>query len=978
MSQQSRSAFDTPDMDDTVSEGLTAAQQVPPTRASAAASGRGRGRGRWARTKSTRVTKPAQQKTTAGRGRRHKVYDSLKAQAAHERTQELKQAYSAVVKLVKPAAQEIADRSVNELIEDPNLYKQVPEYDTCKTFLRERHQDTIRQADAALQHGLAMAEHVWKAQVEKVQQEFTTKLDELCYERYGQLLRKLEILEYLYDNGLPVDLAALEDDRYDFRSMTEEDANNQGVFHETEDGVEVPHSGLTITQLMVKPQTLPLDAARKAEGLPEGQPAPKVAATPKGADAVPQMPRHPAGLLGAAEAIEESAATTPDSGSNAPTPAAVTDAIDEPVAPARAEQRAASGVATPADGPELPFPRGASDPDEYGVRLISRRPNRLDVPNNRIMVPNLFEWNDVDIGFRDSTNCVQKGATKQRRGKYLGRPGSNYLFVDRRVGIWDSTLAAGELDEELVKKYKVHPTLGIPLPDSVNEWEPPKPMANGWKPIVFVPPDGIAIHTSRSIEPTHMEQEATLVERRTDLAQTLRTFCDQEGISAEEVAPDAELTEKHRADMLAARGIDPAQVIVQSEPPSQAQSPTPEPEPEPEPEAEPEPEPEAAAEQRTPFTQFAHHVLGAAATIEAEEDATRMAAAKRPAAPSRPYDAIRDVFTETPPPPAAQEAPPAPAPPAEDSANLSFLANAALQGEPANRAAHAEPMQYAERMMGHGEYEQPSPVEYPRQPVEYAPQPQSEPAYFARQDGQPAHMEATRNHDFLRTALNPQPPISHTHGIPPPAQEYAGVSVAPPAPAPGPGPTPASHAPGGRTPFSSTGAAKGLPALRPMRSLLNEPPVYPEPQVNPGMHHGSMVARPFHNAYSQPLPGSLQAPPLAPMGPSLGRRMSTPPPFHPSMGAQPLGPAPQPAHQPLAPATGPSTPSAASSKYRKLEPAPTPPHRMSYSGTGQELRTDYSAIRGWTHNNIRKTSRSASKGDAAHANTGANSDEPAA
>ncbi len=172
MSQQSQSAFDTPDMDDAASEGLTAAQQVPPTRASAASSGRGRGRGRWARTKSTRVNKPPQQKTTSGRGRRHKVYDSLKAQAAHERTQELKQAFSAVVKLVKPAAQEIADRSVNELLEDPALYKQVPEYDTCKTFLSERHQDTLKQADAALEHGLAMAKHVWKAQEYKVKQEY--------------------------------------------------------------------------------------------------------------------------------------------------------------------------------------------------------------------------------------------------------------------------------------------------------------------------------------------------------------------------------------------------------------------------------------------------------------------------------------------------------------------------------------------------------------------------------------------------------------------------------------------------------------------------------------------------------------------------------------------------------------------------------------------------------------------------------------
>lgn len=856
------------------------------------------------------------------------------------------------------------------------------------------------------------------------------------------------------------------DDRYIFKDITEEDAKWQGVFYQTEDGVEVPYSGKTISELMVKPQTLPLDAKRKLDGQPEGQPAAKVAPVAKGEDAVAEMPRHPAGLLGAAEAIEESAATTPDSGSSAPSPAAAPEPAEE-AARHRVSQRVTSGAVTPADGPELPVPRGATDPDEYGVRLISRRPTRMDVPNNRVMVPNLFDWDDLDIGFRDSTNCVQKGATKQRRGKYLGKPGSNYVFVDRRAGIWDATLAAGELDDELVKKHKLHPTLGLVLPGSINEWEPPKPIASGWKPVVFVPPKGEPIHASRTIEAARMDLETEAVERKMELARLVRNLCDQEGISQEEVAPEPELVESNRAETLVARGIDPAQLAHAAQP--DPRSPT----------------PELVAEDTTAFSQFVGDALGAADTIEEEEEAARVAAAKR-SQPSRPYDAIRDVFTDSLNLPVPQSSPPshqdvvafvtalaaetqAAETRAADTAGLSRLADHAVMQPPLPPQPQPQPQQQQQPVLENPavaepayydqaplngvarpiEYEQPQ-VEYPQQaeyhqqaeyahPAEYprpAEYPHPEPAHFLRHEGPPVS-ETCRSNSFLRTALNPQSPPPSMQPLP----EYPGVPLAP---TQGPMPNQATQA--GRTPFSNTGAAKALPALRPMRSLLNEPQAYPEPQGSPAMHHGNMVpsntgayfppaaTRPYHNGYSHQDPGQpmqpmmqqqqmanpLQAPPLA-MGSAPPRRMSTPPQYH---QPSPLGPGP--AHQmgaqppmhfqgafqgtqpPLAPgsAQGPrsrpgsssaSNASAAASKYRKLEPAPTPPHRMSYSGNGQELRTvqfdyreaikDYTPveapprhgptqIRGWTHNNIRKTSRptaSPTKPDA-----GTNPDDPSA
>ncbi|KAK4106285.1 hypothetical protein N658DRAFT_14144 [Parathielavia hyrcaniae] len=1047
MSQYSfQTVADVPEMDDAVSEDMPVPQYAPAVRGSS--SGRGRGRGRWPRARTAKITKPAQAKLPSGRGRRHKVYDSLKVQAAHERIQELRQAYSSVVRVVKPAVQEIADRSINELLEDPTAHKQVPEYDATKNFLRSRHQDTFRQCNDRLQHGLAMIENVWQAQRQKVNEEYTTKVAELCEDRYGQLLRQLDTLEYLYDNRLPVDLPALPDERYLFKEVSQEDADWQGVFYQVEDGVEVPHSGKTISELMVKPQTLPLEAKRKAEGQPGDQPAPKAAAAAKGDDPVAQMPRHPAGLLGATEAIEESATTTPDSASNAPSPAAPPEPVEE-VGQERAGQPVTGGAETPDDGPELPIPRSATSPDEFGVRLISRRPTRMDVPNNRVMAPNLFEWDDLDIGFRDSTNCAKKGATKQRRGKYLGKPGSNYMFIDRRVGIWDSTLAAGELDEELLKKHKLHPTLGIVLPGSVNEWEPPKPTVSGWKPVVFVPPSGEPIHASRTIERARMDRETDEVEARAKVAQLVRTICDQEDISGEDVAPDPELVESARTEILVARGVDPAQVAV----------PQPEPSPPPsEPVAEEPVEQhleEPVVEDTTAFVQFADDALRAAAAIEAEEGTARMAAAKRTTQPSRPYDAIRDVFTET--PTARQPSPPpaneTPSPAFADTTGLSRLADLALQSETAApQHTVVEPVYYTQPPPPPpqvsdrpNDYEQPQ-VEYTR-PFEYSPPP--EPTRLSWQDVPTPSVEPVRSNDFLRTALNPQPATPTPPMLP--VQDYSGVHL---------GPAPGNSAPQvatGRNPYSSSAGAKALPALRPMRSLLNEAPAYPEPQGSPALHHSNMVPsnsgafyppaanRPFHNAYSfqdpaqpmqftmpqQPLHNNLQAPPLGgpPMGSAPLRRMSTPPPYH-----QPIGPAPGLAMHyqgpPQPPAAGGPVPrsrpgsssaaaaaanaaaAAAASKYRKLEPAPTPPHRLSYSGNGQELRTvpfdprgsikDYPAveappkhgpthIRGWTHNNIRKASAahtrpspSSPKGDGTHssagvsagAGAGVGSDEP--
>ncbi|KAK4192083.1 hypothetical protein QBC35DRAFT_374403 [Podospora australis] len=979
--------------------------------------GNARGGGRSTRGgRTTKVSKPTQAKPPAGRGRRQKVYDSSRAQAAHERTQELRSAYSALMKILKPAAQELAERSISDLLEDPTIHERAPEYGDVLGFLQERHADATRKFGLALQHGINMAEHVYKGEQEAAREAFARRVEELTEDRLGELLQELERVELLHSLRLPIDLPAATNSDYTYKVITMEEHNSLGIFFEKRDGIEVPFSGTSLKDLMVKPITMPLESAkRKADGQPEGQPAPKHAATAKEEESGPPLPRNAASLLGGVEAIEDAAGTPPDSGSNAPNTPLPDLADDVPEVNGHVR---ASAEGTAADAPDLPLPRGALPPDEYGVRLIARRSNRAaDAYNNRIVLPNLFEFDELDVGFRDSTNSAQKGATKARRGKYLEKPNSNFMFVDRKCGIWDATEAAGELDEALVKKHNLHPKYGLFLPSSVNYQEEPKPHVDGWKPVCLVAPNGQVTHASRTIPAARRDlanrKAEEEVEAKIKIHNLLKLFEEEEGISNTDLVPSSESVQQRRREELLARDMDPD---ADYEP-----SPTP---------AAPTPAPEPLAEDTSRFDRFADEALRAAAELEAQQEVPRAAVPKVTPQPStRPgYDAIRDIFTDSSPTqhfsqPSVPTAPAIsePAPPA-DTANLAVLADTAMQQGPSQPTIHNH-----QQPNGIGRPHECDHQNYPAvehvHSVEYGPQPEYPPIPFVRPVEGSAPAEPARSNDFLRTALNP--PAAYPPPPGGPMQEYQDASFASAG-------SQASQAAGSRTPISN-GASVGLPALRPVRNLLNDsPPPQSEAQTSPAMQQGNMVitnsgayyppapARPFHNGFSvqeplqhlqplqpQMLPGPLQAPPLPgpppPLAPIAPRQTSpyreSPPPYqniHPQLAPAPTagipilpaGSQPSPHSRPgsssasiPAPVGGSAT---ASSKYRKLEPAPTPPHRMTYTANGTELRTvpfdyreaikDYSAveapprhgptqIRGWTHNNIRKARPSSARGD---------------
>lgn len=140
---------------------LSAEAEVPgPAPATAARGGRGgRGKARGGRApaapKQGKVTKPAAVKQQTGRGRRQKVYDNVKAQAAHERMGELKAAFNNLTRAMKPALNELAERTLKKLTDEPEAAEMAPEAAEIHRFLDGRLGETIRSIDQ--ERGLKVA-----------------------------------------------------------------------------------------------------------------------------------------------------------------------------------------------------------------------------------------------------------------------------------------------------------------------------------------------------------------------------------------------------------------------------------------------------------------------------------------------------------------------------------------------------------------------------------------------------------------------------------------------------------------------------------------------------------------------------------------------------------------------------------------------------------------------------------------------------
>ena len=840
---------------------------------------------------------------------------------------------------------------------------------------------------------------------------------------------------------------------YEYKHITQQQVDEQGPYiHHSEDGVPVPCSErvVPLSQIMNGSYQFADEhrGKRKAEEEPEGQPGAKRQGL-LGLD--DDVPRRTSALMSAHDDVAEGdRSATP--GEEQP------DAARKPTKAARAragakQEEKDEDLLDVEEVNGLPLPKGASLPDEYGVRIITKS-RKVEFANNRIMAPVASPFDDFQIGYRDSSNNPLKGATKVRRRHYLGQPNSNAAFYDRRVANYNSVLQKEEdYDKELVEKHKVHPTLGIFMPDSVNMQEyPARKGLQQYNPVVQVGPKGQIFHASRSVPRYRLDQEIKKTEARLRLKSSLPAFLAEEGIPEEEVAPPKEIIEQHREDVLAARAIDPATLPIPEELPPASPSP----------ERVQQGEPAVALDPHRAIGEL----LQAADQVESEDNASKMAGNMAAHKLSRPYDAIRDVFTEK--APAVTPAPaPAPAiatePPADNTYNLSFLAEVAENPEKAERIRREElhwvEARRVQRVMDEAQGQQPaataaslreeqaphgvSPVEvsvmdprlfpshenpHPDMQAATAEAPQAQypdyppsnmyhvhgPTSQWHREEPPLHPAAPpRGNDFLRTALNPQtPPPQQPAGYPHPAYP-------PPTDYPG---TPVGAPPSTQAYYNAVPQRGSLPALRPVRTSFDDGTMAPEYQGSPGIgHRPSIVAsnsgayypppphRPYHNGYiideqqmhhhqqvGPPHHHQVMHPMMTPSPyPELPDNNGYPyPPLAPAPGGvayHPTGPYNPIAAHPMTPGPVPprGPPGSSSRPYRKLEPAPAQSASKPRGGGGgaaatqrPELRTvqfdyregikDYvpleappvhgpSAIRGWSHQNLkqRRTSKEA-------------------
>lgn len=526
------------------------------------------------------------------------------------------------------------------------------------------------------------------------------------------------------DSGNPDTSPQTLDDSYNYKSITTEEAAEQGIYRKIHKGVEVPYPQLhpELVRETNKSKALRTPSKRKLTGqLLEDHATPKRPVSSLDDKTGTAIPRHIGGLLSAVapdEPVSRPPSPSPDEDADAPSPPAndrATTGRGKKRKPQPAAMRANSTDAEESDAEEddmlPPIPNGASDPDEYGVRLVNKRARVNDMPNNRIMLPPLYEFESHEIGFRDSTNDKSRGATKAKRRKFLNQPNSGSMFFDRNLCSYDATqYADGELDQETVAKHGLHAKYGLFLNQSVNESEPPRPYESGWKPTVFVSDTGKVLHTSRSI-PAAKAEEAY---KKLLLKEMIRKFVEKEGLAEEDLNdPETERLIRERDDKR--RQLERQEEAAQVEQDEQMGAVN------------------------------IGMLLDAAVTSEAQEaqQPQRQSvspAVSRPSTMSRPYDAVRDVFGGSGLPPASSTAPPVDNSAAMDLLSLADIALRDAEGPiaqaPAAETRQQIPIQMPEPVRPK-QLRDPSDLEQGDHPLVVYPDPDNE--FIPRQLAYPEH-----------------------------------------------------------------------------------------------------------------------------------------------------------------------------------------------------------------------------------------------
>ncbi|CAJ2507015.1 Uu.00g082010.m01.CDS01 [Anthostomella pinea] len=973
--------------------------------------------GRGISKKTARRAAAANARRGAGRGRgggpgrgRNKTYDSHRVQAAYERQKELRELYSEVAGAAKPALEDLADLTVKKLLENPNAHEEVLEYQILQQQLDDQLAAVIRSADQEFNTRTAITTRQYELNTAVSEKKFLDSYNYSTEEFYDASLNRTSILEELRNEGCGVDIV---DKSYTYVQESDDIVFDQGPYvYLRGDGLKIPFPSLLkdeekeeVKKAVIKPQSHPQPQPkkakpapkRKAEGPPESQPDSKkpAAAVPgsskltSGEDASTPRPRHIGGLLSA----ENEPDAEPES--NAPSPTPNNDGQSPGLEPK------ADPAVKRKDVPDLPS--GAAEPDAWDVRTVNRRGPRA---NNRIIIPPPFEWDDDEIGFRDSTNDSTRKATRGTRGVYLNKPNSRYHHLDRTIVTYDCLeYGDGDLDATLVEKHNLHPKYGLFMPDSVNDSEPPGEHVNSTKPVVVITPNGTTLHASRSVKAMKMDRALQEEATRAKLSSMLSQFCKETDIDPDEITTNKIRERKRQAiERLVSTAVSDEDEDVAGGEHSRST--------------------DATAVDDSVARASTNQLLSAAAYLDAEQPLSQLGNQRS----SRPYDAVRDVFTSS------EPVPPPPTQPLEvDTIGLSYLADVAehvAQQPEHHQPGHHQPghHQPGHQQVGHHQPEQHHELQFVHHTA---------PMYDHRLDGASEQMDmpvigdssmidprllgvpiqaSAPSNAFLKTALNPAPAFAHIAPAP------VGALEAPPQPSTG------------RIPFTTQGSSRGSPVLPPLRPTRRDhgpdasqpPQAQPQPQpqefgsphmmvhTNSGNFYPPAPPRPFHQSYSihehhplmlMPMPMSMQqqGPPMAsasmlpnqglpPPPPHYGgsyQVMTLSPPMHSHAqlanmpghiaAAPPVSPPGPPMGVPLSPAHAtrhrasiPSSSSAAK-KYRSIAAAPIP-HNQPWQGSGgrpalrlahydhKEAIKDYPAseppprsgptqIRGWSINN---------------------------
>ncbi|ROT40370.1 hypothetical protein SODALDRAFT_95085 [Sodiomyces alkalinus F11] len=700
---------DTENITENPADQSASATPTPTPKATPKGKGRGRGRKRAANKKTAAAaTIVAPKKAVGGRRGRTKQFDDDKVQAYYERQRELKAYYNELSQFIKPMLVELAEREVEALKTDRDFHKRAPEYQEVRDQLKKR-----------LEHQNHLSENRRRYDVEneiKQNQEIIAALHTIYKNNYEDAedrfldaqIRCLDLLEELHDKDLPVDTV---DESYNYKPITDKEANDFGPYEVWHNGHLVPYPQLVegteayalrqaaharpATPTKPKSRTAPkAQPKRKAKDQPDGQPAAKKgsqntesedrqpsADTP--AAEVAPVQQHTQGLL-SAQPNTNAAASEDQSGESTPAP-------DE----------AATGP-IPLKDRDPPLPPFASEPDEYGCRQVNRIPTKTEIErgkiiHNRIIVPPSWELDPIEIGYKDSTNDPTRAATLAKRGKYLGKNGTNTWHYDPMLARHDArTIREEDMDQELVQRHRVHPRYGYFLPRSKNDAEEPRPVVAGDNPIVYITPEGQTIHASRTMLPSKVSKAIEEKQMQRRVAASLYAICAAEGIDAKEIeTPEirSRIAQRERTT-----STEP-QEQPEMEPPSEAvlaSEAVPSSEAAPSPEAVPSPETMPPSRATTPSEPIA--TSGAvprdevsAAFVPANDSAANAAAVASlldAALSSEPRPELKPELKPAPIPTPAAAPPPVPVvPPAPVSAPVSAVAPAPAR--PATRSYDA-------------------------------------------------------------------------------------------------------------------------------------------------------------------------------------------------------------------------------------------------------------------------------------------------